>query len=149
MGQFYGRYLGKIALNQQGVDWAARDLSYLIKPEYDRRFSQWIADATEVHSLESALRRTSEGSGVALRLNYSHEKELVAMCKRLGLMEDLKALTLTLILTLTLTLTLTQAARADEGPQGARTTTLTRTLTLLTLGRVEDLKRNAHRTDAA
>ena len=89
VGQFYTKYLGKIALNQQGVSWQDADLRYLLKPEYDQRLDQWLARATVVPSLSAALHH--DGGTGDLKLLYTDPKEFVGFCKRLGLMEDLKA----------------------------------------------------------
>ena len=47
--QFFKKYLGKISLSSsKAVDWAAADLSYLLKPQYDAAFAKQLAAAAAV-----------------------------------------------------------------------------------------------------
>ena len=89
MGQFFKKHLEGIQLAAEGVDWAKRDLSYLIRDEYEQRFSRWLAEAKPVMSVGAA--RQVVGGGGDLKVRYHDKKELENMCKGLGLMEDLKA----------------------------------------------------------
>jgi len=91
IGLFYKKYLNKIALVQEHVHWAAEDVSYLLKDKYEALFQQWIGSATIVTNLEAAKSKAAEGVGGDVLIKYENENDLVRMCKRLGLMEDLKA----------------------------------------------------------
>lgn len=91
VGLFYRKYLGKIELSQQAVAWEALDLSYLLRAEYDRRLAAWVAEATTVGSIDEAQRRAAGSGKGDLRVGYRNAADLVSTCKRLGLMEDLKA----------------------------------------------------------
>ena len=73
------------------VNWASRDLRYLLHDEYERRFSQWLKEARRVNSLGAARQHSSRGEGGDLLVSYGSHRELQSMCKQLGLMEDLKA----------------------------------------------------------
>jgi alpha-1,3-mannosyl-glycoprotein beta-1,2-N-acetylglucosaminyltransferase len=89
-GQFYSKYLGKIALSAATVSWGRVDLSYLLRDNYEARFQKWLAEATPV-GIERAMQRPAAGETGDIRVAYRDHKALVALCKRLGLMEDLKA----------------------------------------------------------
>jgi len=41
--QFFGRYLATVRLNEERVDWAAQDLSYLAKQTYDAGLAAAVA----------------------------------------------------------------------------------------------------------
>lgn len=66
-------------------------MTHLLKDRYELVFQRWIQEATVVHSLEAAKSKAAEGGSGDLRVNYENENDLVRMCKRLGLMDDLKA----------------------------------------------------------
>ena len=83
--------MDKIALSQVHVEWAQEDVSYLLRDRYEVSFQRLLREATVIHSLESAKSKAAEGSGPDLRLEYENENDFVKLCKRLGLMEDLKA----------------------------------------------------------
>ena len=90
-GQFYAKYLGKIALNPSAVDWRAHDLSYLLRPNYEERFRSWLAAAPAVSMSQAMAEPGHGGEAGDVRVLYESKAALVSYCKRLGLMEDLKA----------------------------------------------------------
>ena len=89
VGLFYGKFLATIELNREVVDWSRRDVSYLMKQSYDVQFARWLEDAKVVSGIEQAQRGGDAGGDV--KILYADKAQLVTLCKRLGLMEDLKA----------------------------------------------------------
>lgn len=87
-GQFYSKYLGKIELAGTHIDWGSRDVHFLLKDNYDSKFQHEVDAATPV-DLEAAI---SGGDGLGdAKVLYHDKQQFIAMCKRLGIMEDLKA----------------------------------------------------------
>lgn len=92
VGQFFKKHLEGIALNSEGVDWAARDLHYLLRDDYEARFKRWLDEATVAPTVEAAKHAAREGrSGGDIKVLYRDKTQLLQFCKSLGLMEDLKA----------------------------------------------------------
>ena len=92
IGQFYKKHLEGITLNNEGVDWGARDLTYLKRDEYESRFQRWLSEASPVPDVNSARNAARDGrTSGDLKVLYRDKTHLIAMCKALGLMEDLKA----------------------------------------------------------
>ena len=92
--QFFKKYLGKIALSSsKAVDWAAADLSYLLKPQYDAAFAAQLAAAAAVRLDDVARPPDGWAAGGAGdgRLRYDSKEGYVKIAQRLGLMDDLKA----------------------------------------------------------
>ena len=90
--QFYGKHLARIRLaaGESRVSWTERDLSFLLKRNYDTPVRAQIA-AAALTSFDKAMRPPATGSAAAVRVEYASQKELAAMCKKLGIMDDLKA----------------------------------------------------------
>ena len=86
-GQFFHKYLGRIQLNQQRVDWSRMYTARLLRPRYDTELEQQVSAAPKA-SLAAAL-----SGGADARVMYSSAKEFTLYCKRLGIMEDLKVWT--------------------------------------------------------
>ena len=84
-----GHSCHRIELNSEAVDWGAQDLSYLGKAKYDRQFDAMLSAARET-SLDDALRAGESGRGNT-RVSYGAFAEFQKLCRRLGIMEDLKA----------------------------------------------------------
>ena len=86
-GQFFGAWLATIQLNEQFVDWEARDLSRLGTPAlFEADFAAAVRAAKD--STVAALTK----AGGPVRIPYKDEAELVRICKRLKLMSsDIKA----------------------------------------------------------
>ena len=76
---------------RDGIDWSTRDLRYLLRDEYEKRFRRWLAEATTVRTVDAARHAATSSSAGDLRVYYYDKTQLVSMCKSLGLMEDLKA----------------------------------------------------------
>ena len=89
-GQF-SKYLRDIRLGSGSSFDAATDTRYLLKPAYDEAFRREVDAAVSI-PFEQLL-RGGPGSGDSgdVRVSYNSAKEYVSMCKRLGVMEDLKA----------------------------------------------------------
>ena len=63
------------------------DASHLLKGNYDAQFSRDL-EAASPATVEQVLRGAIEGDA---RVSYRSAKEYEALCKKLGVMEDLKA----------------------------------------------------------
>eukprot|EP00316_Scyphosphaera_apsteinii_P004131 CAMPEP_0119305396 /NCGR_PEP_ID=MMETSP1333-20130426/6410_1 /TAXON_ID=418940 /ORGANISM="Scyphosphaera apsteinii, Strain RCC1455" /LENGTH=500 /DNA_ID=CAMNT_0007308479 /DNA_START=187 /DNA_END=1689 /DNA_ORIENTATION=- len=85
--QFYTKYLARIQLGSIPVQWSARNVSFLIKSEYDAAFARQLA-AAPIVSLHEAKK---VGQAGAVRVLYANKKELAGFCSQLGIMDDLKA----------------------------------------------------------
>lgn len=75
----------------EGIDWQARDLRYLLHDEYDARFRTWLDEAAVHPSVDAARAAVSRGGSGDVKVLYRDQRHLVAMFKELQLMEDLKA----------------------------------------------------------
>ena len=85
VGLFYKKYLQTIKLNEQAVAWGQLDLSYLLRDEYERRFSHWLTEAKAVGSI-AAAKQEAVGGGGDIKVMYRTKAELVAFCKARAIM---------------------------------------------------------------
>ncbi|XP_052084095.1 alpha-1,3-mannosyl-glycoprotein 2-beta-N-acetylglucosaminyltransferase-like isoform X1 [Mytilus californianus] len=88
-GLFYDKHLKFIKLNEKPIDFTKKDLTYLIKENYDPTFHKMVyetplASVTDVITLR---KRTLP----ALRVQYSSKEEFKSAAKQLKIMEDFKA----------------------------------------------------------
>jgi len=86
-GLFFDQYIASNKLNEQAVDWAAENLNYLVKANYDRFFFPAVHQATVITKLDQI--RTSGGQDY--RIQYSSLQQYEGMAERNGLMSDSKA----------------------------------------------------------
>lgn len=95
--QFYSKFLGRIVLNHEIVDWSKKDFSYLKKEEYDKR----LQDAVEQASISTTTEvRRSTTSGNTLdhdvkilykSLDRGPQPSYRSIAAKLGIMGDSKA----------------------------------------------------------
>ena len=89
-GQF-SKFLRDVRLGSGKSFDVASDTRYLLKPTYDEAFKLAVDAATSI-PFEQLLRGGPGSESTAdVVVSYSSAKEYVSMCKRLGVMEDLKA----------------------------------------------------------
>lgn len=87
-GLFFDNHLRYIVLNSDFVEFTKRDLSYLLKENYDHNFTKYV------YSLpESTAEEVMAGAapGPAARVAYSNPKTFHKAAKRLGLMDDFRS----------------------------------------------------------
>ncbi|XP_063370757.1 alpha-1,3-mannosyl-glycoprotein 2-beta-N-acetylglucosaminyltransferase-like [Cydia amplana] len=85
-GLFFDNYLRYIVLNSEFVEFTKRDLSYLLKENYDSNFTKYV------YSLpESTVEAVVSGAAPAptVRVTYQDWDTFSMAAKRLGLMDDL------------------------------------------------------------
>jgi alpha-1,3-mannosyl-glycoprotein beta-1,2-N-acetylglucosaminyltransferase len=95
--QFFGKYLAKIVLNKEKVDWKHQDLSYLKKNVYDKQLMDAVDKATVTSPSE--ISRISHGNGklnhdVKIFYNSLHkgvQPSFNTIATQLGIMGDAKA----------------------------------------------------------
>lgn len=94
MSQFYSKFLAPIQFAPAPAVWQGRNLSFLMKEQYDAAFDAQLA-AARPRSLTEARALGgwggSGGSDSPVRISYSSAAELKRMSHELGIMEDLKA----------------------------------------------------------
>ena len=88
-GQFFDEHLKHIVLNSKPVDFLAKDLSPLLKDEYDSMFVG-RAYSAELLSSVGELKGRWESAG-SYRLEYSSNREFEDIARNLGVMSDLKS----------------------------------------------------------
>lgn len=87
-GQFFKDHLASIVLNQQPVDWAREDLSYLRADQWDARFEQELAAAAStVVASVAELRGLSER---AVTMYYDTEAQFKELAAAARIMTDSK-----------------------------------------------------------
>jgi alpha-1,3-mannosyl-glycoprotein beta-1,2-N-acetylglucosaminyltransferase len=99
-GQFYDKFLGRIALNRVNVNWAHEDLSYLGKTLFDAEWRDTISAARAV-SLDEAAKGMRVGVGglgisgdikvVYRSLERGPNPSFMSVAKRLNIMDSIKA----------------------------------------------------------
>eukprot|EP00943_MAST-04B_sp_MAST-4B-sp1_P000344 g344.t1 len=95
--QFFGKYLAKIVLNKEKVDWKHQDLSYLEKSEYDEKLMDAVDKATLTSP--SDMSRISHGNGkldhdvkiIYNSLDKGAQPSFNIIATKLGIMGDSKA----------------------------------------------------------
>lgn len=88
-GQYFDKHLKFIRHNEKFVPFTKRDLSYLLKDNYDRTFLKAVYDSPLVSSDE--LMRNTRSDQPAVRIQYDNKDDFKLKAKMLGIMEDLKA----------------------------------------------------------
>lgn len=88
-GLFFEKHLKFIKLNQKHVEFSKKDLSYLIKDNYDPAFHEKVYNTplASVAEVMGGKRRQLP----ALRVQYSTKEEFKSAAKKLGIMDDFKA----------------------------------------------------------
>jgi len=96
-GQFFDTYLQYIVLNVQPVDWLRKDVSYLLKSNYDERFDKEVnaADVADIDAKEFTkdmqMYENKYPAGSKVRLKYTSKKDFIALARLFGIMIDFKA----------------------------------------------------------
>jgi len=85
---FYEQYLSKIKLNKNPVRFAAMDLGYLTKTNYDTYISQLLGGSTEISS--ASVLKDYRGKPGDLKLQYDAPSSYIAVARILGLRPTLK-----------------------------------------------------------
>lgn len=88
-GQFFDSHLKFIKLNEYSVDWASKDLSYLIKDNYDRAIKEKVYGAPLFRI--SDLKENKDPHEREVCIEYTMAHTFKAFAKELGLMTDFKA----------------------------------------------------------
>ncbi|XP_063631330.1 alpha-1,3-mannosyl-glycoprotein 2-beta-N-acetylglucosaminyltransferase-like [Cydia splendana] len=84
-GLFYDNYLQYIVLNSEFVEFTKRDLSYLMKENYDNNFTKYVYSLPET-TVEAVMAGAAPAPSV--RVTYSTFDTFSKAAKRLGLMDD-------------------------------------------------------------
>lgn len=87
-GQFFDTHLKYIKLNEFPVDWTTKDLSYLIKDNYDRAFKEKVYQLP-LFRIDD-LKENKDPDFREVRIEYSLAHTFKAFAKELGLMTDFK-----------------------------------------------------------
>ncbi|WAR29863.1 MGAT1-like protein [Mya arenaria] len=88
-GLFFEKHLKFIQLNDKVVPFTQRDLSYLIKENYDPKFVQYIYNLPEVTASE--VKAQSKKALPEVRVTYKTKEQFKDAAKKLGIMDDFKA----------------------------------------------------------
>jgi len=87
-GQFYEKHLKFIKLNKVPVTFTEKDLSYLMKENYDEYFVKEVYNSPLL-AIHEAVRGYKPGE--TIRVQYEDKAGFKAMAKQLGIMDDLKS----------------------------------------------------------
>lgn len=88
-GLFFDKHLKFIKLNENFVPFTKKDLSYLIKENYDPVFLSAIYNTSEISLMDVKMRTRSDLSDV--RVTYKTMDDFKNIAKELGIMDDFKA----------------------------------------------------------
>ncbi|XP_052236937.1 alpha-1,3-mannosyl-glycoprotein 2-beta-N-acetylglucosaminyltransferase-like isoform X2 [Dreissena polymorpha] len=88
-GLFFDKHLKFIQLNDKLVPFTKRDLSYLVKENYDPKFREYIYGLPEVSV--SDVNTGSRKQLPDVRIQYSTKQQFKDIAKQLGIMDDFKA----------------------------------------------------------
>lgn len=88
-GLFFDKHLKFIKLNDQPVDFASKDLTYLTKEKYDSMFDQQVSSAPVV-AIDDLKLGNFKGTG-PVRVIYHHRVAFKKYAKVLGIMDDFRA----------------------------------------------------------
>lgn len=87
-GQFFKTHLSKIRLNEQPVDWANQDTSFLASQEsFDAHLTQELRQAAKVELWQADQQARP---GVAIRIEYDDKMDYKRVAAKFGLMPDEK-----------------------------------------------------------
>ena len=70
--QFYSKFLGRIALNHEIVDWSKEDFSYLKKEEYDKHLQDAVKQAS-ISTIMELIRSTTLATRWTMMSRYFTE----------------------------------------------------------------------------
>lgn len=88
LGQFFQQYLAPIKLNDFPVDWKSRDLSYVIKDNYEKYFAEIVKKATPVHGENVVLKAYDiEGD---VRIEYKDQSHFEIIARQFGIFNEWK-----------------------------------------------------------
>lgn len=87
-GLFFEKHLKYIKLSESAVQFSKRDLSYLLKDNYDKTFMKEVYQ-TPVVTFEE-LRRGMVNSKGPVRIQYNNRNQYKGAAKSLGIMDDFK-----------------------------------------------------------
>ena len=88
-GQFYDQHLKYIILNDKKFDFLHKDLSYLLKKNYDKDFLGKVA-ALPLFNIQNIVSLDMRGNK-AVQVKYSTEYDFNLLATKLGAMVDFKA----------------------------------------------------------
>ncbi|XP_069103331.1 alpha-1,3-mannosyl-glycoprotein 2-beta-N-acetylglucosaminyltransferase-like [Argopecten irradians] len=88
-GLYFDKHLKHIKLNDQFVAFTKKNLSYLMKENYDPWFKHMVYDTPEVTVAE--VMSGSKKHLKALRVTYTTKEQYKSTAKKLGIMDDFKA----------------------------------------------------------
>lgn len=89
-GLFFEKHLKYIKLSESFVPFSKKDLSYLLKDNYDKTFLKEVYQ-TPVVTFEE-LRRGMVNSKGPVRIQYNNRNQFKSAAKALGIMDDFKVL---------------------------------------------------------
>lgn len=87
-GLFFEKHLKYIKLSESAVQFSKKDLSYLLKNNYDASFMKDVYQ-TPVVTFEE-LRRGMVNSKGPVRIQYNNRNKFKGAAKALGIMDDFK-----------------------------------------------------------
>nr|XP_054751352.1 alpha-1,3-mannosyl-glycoprotein 2-beta-N-acetylglucosaminyltransferase-like [Lytechinus pictus] len=88
-GQFFEQHLKFITLNKEFYSFTTKDLSYLLKKNYDPAFKERVYGVDEWTLQEI---KTNQGQGPSeVRITYTDKNSFKSITKALGIMQDLKS----------------------------------------------------------
>lgn len=87
-GLFFEKHLKYIKLSESVVQFSKKDLSYLLKDNYDKSFMKEVYQ-TPVVTFEE-LRRGMVNSKGPVRIQYNNRNQYKGAAKSLGIMDDFK-----------------------------------------------------------
>lgn len=88
-GQFFEKHLKFIKLNEEFVPWTKKDLSYLMKEEYDVSYVRDVYNCPAVGV--DQLRNGAISGTEAVRVQYDSKESFKSIAKKIGIMDDLKS----------------------------------------------------------
>lgn len=88
-GQFFDKHLKFIRHNEKFVPFTEKNLSYLLKDNYDRAFLKAVYGSPLVTSDD--LMRNTRSDQPAVRIQYDNKDDFKLKAKMLGIMDDMKA----------------------------------------------------------
>lgn len=89
--QFFSQFLATVKLNDEPVDWAGEDLSYLQPAAWAADFKAAVAAAAPQASLDAFFAAACGEGGGAVKWGYGTLEEYPALAARFGFIDDAKA----------------------------------------------------------
>lgn len=87
-GLFFEKHLKYIKLSENVVQFSKKDLTYLLKENYDKTFMKEVYQ-TPVVTFEELRRRMVNSKG-PVRIQYNNRNQFKLASKSLGIMDDFK-----------------------------------------------------------